>query len=73
MDTKKKEDVGEFKNAGQTWRKEKRKVLAHDFPDLGIGKAIPYGTYDMQKNIGMVNIGTTHDTAEFAVESIRRW
>lgn len=73
VDTKKKENVGEFKNAGRTWRKEKREVLIHDFPHLGIGKAIPYGTYDMQKNIGMVNVGITHDTAEFAVESIRRW
>lgn len=73
VDTKKKENVGEFKNPGQTWRKEKREVLAHDFPHLGMGKAIPYGTYDMQKNIGMVNVGITHDTAEFAVESIRRW
>lgn len=75
VDTKKKENVGEFKNTGQTWRKKdkKREVLAHDFPHLGIGKAIPYGTYDMQKNSGMVNVGITHDTAEFAVESIRRW
>jgi len=75
VDTKKKENVGEFKNAGQTWRKKdkKREVLAHDFPHLGIGKAIPYGTYDIEKNSGMVNVGITHDTAEFAVESIRRW
>lgn len=75
VDTKKKENVGEFKNQGQTWRKKdkKREVLAHDFPHLGIGKAIPYGTYDIEKNSGMVNVGITHDTAEFAVESIRRW
>ncbi len=73
VDTKKKENIGEFKNAGQTWRKKKKEVLVHDFPHLGIGKAIPYGTYDMQKNSGMVNVGITHDTAEFAVESIRRW
>lgn len=75
VDTKKKENVGEFKNAGQTWRKKdkKREVLSHDFPSLGIGKAIPYGTYDVQRNSGMVNVGITHDTAEFAVESIRRW
>lgn len=73
VDTKKKENIGEFKNQGQIWRKKKREVLAHDFPHLGIGKAIPYGTYDMQKNMGMVNVGITHDTAEFAVESIRRW
>lgn len=75
VDTKKKENVGEFKNQGQTWRKKdkKREVLAHDFPHLGIGKAIPYGTYDIEKNSGMVNVGIRHDTAEFAVESIRRW
>jgi len=73
VDTKKKENVGEFKNAGRTWRKKKREVLTHDFPHLGVGKAIPYGTYDMQKNMGMVNVGITHNTAEFAVESIRRW
>ena len=75
VDAKKKEDVGEFKNAGQTWRKKdkKREVLSHDFPNLGIGKAIPYGTYNVEKNNGMVNVGITHDTAEFAVESIRRW
>lgn len=73
VDAKKKEDVGEFKNAGRTWRKEKREVLMHDFPQLGIGKAIPYGIYDLEKNMGMVNVGITHNTAEFAVESIRRW
>ena len=75
VDTKKKENIGEFKNEGQAWRKKdkKREVLSHDFPDLGIGKAIPYGTYDVQRNNGMVNVGITHDTAEFAVESIRRW
>ena len=75
VDAKKKENVGEFKNAGQTWRKKgkKREVFSHDFPNLGIGKAIPYGTYDIEKNNGMVNVGITHDTAEFAVESIRRW
>ena len=73
VDAKKKENVGEFKNAGQTWRKEKREVLMHDFPQLGVGKAIPYGIYDLEKNMGMVNVGITHNTAEFAVESIRRW
>lgn len=73
VDTKKKENIGEFKNPGQTWDQEKREVLTHDLPHLGMGKAIPYGAYDMQKNIGMVNVGITHDTAEFAVESIRRW
>lgn len=73
VDAKKKEDVGNFKNPGRTWRKEKKEVLMHDFPQLGIGKAIPYGIYDQERNMGMVNVGITHDTAEFAVESIRRW
>jgi len=75
VDTKKKERVGEFKNPGQTWRKRghPREVLVYDFPHLGVGTAIPYGTYDVQKNPGLVNVGMTHDTAEFAVESIRRW
>lgn len=73
VDAKKKENVGEFKNAGRTWRKEKKEVLMHDFPHLGVGKAIPYGIYDLEKNMGMVNVGITHNTAEFAVESIRRW
>jgi hypothetical protein len=75
VDTKKKERVGEFKNPGQTWRKrgQPREVLVYDFPQLGVGTAIPYGTYDVQKNQGLVNVGMTHDTAEFAVESIRRW
>lgn len=75
VDTKKKENIGEFKNPGQVWREKgkKREVLTHDFPSLGKGKAIPYGTYDIRKNSGMVNVGISHDTAEFAVESIRRW
>jgi len=75
VDTKKKERVGEFKNPGQTWRKrgQAREVLVYDFPHLGVGRAMPYGTYDLQKKQGLVNVGMTHDTAEFAVESIRRW
>lgn len=75
VDTKKRENIGQFKNAGQTWRpKDKKKeVLIYDFPHLGVGKAIPYGTYDIQQDSGLVNVGITHDTAEFAVESIRRW
>jgi hypothetical protein len=75
VDTKKKERVGEFKNPGQTWRtrEQPREVLVYDFPHVGVGTAIPYGTYDVQKNQGLVNVGMTHDTAEFAVESIRRW
>jgi len=75
VDTKKKERVGEFKNPGRKWRKkgEAPKVQIHDFSSLGKGMAIPYGAYDVYRNEGMVNVGMTHDTAEFAVESIRRW
>jgi DNA-binding CsgD family transcriptional regulator len=75
VDTKKKELVGEFGNAGRTWRPkgDPVKVRTHDFPDEGLGKAIPYGVYDLAANAGWVNVGTDHDTAAFAVESIRRW
>ena len=75
VDTKKKERVGNFKNNGRKWHKKGQapQVNVHDFPSLGEGTAIPYGTYDVQRNEGMVNVGMTHDTAEFAVESIRRW
>jgi len=75
VDTKKKERVGNFKNNGQKWRKRGQapKVNIHDFPSLAEGTAIPYGAYDVHRNEGMVNVGMTHDTAEFAVESIRRW
>jgi transposase len=75
VDTKKKELVGAFRNAGRTWRRqgEPQPVFTHDFPNLGGGKAIPYGTYDIAQDRALVNVGVTHDTAEFAVESIRRW
>jgi len=75
VDTKKKELVGAFRNAGRTWRPQGQpvEVFTHDFPHLGIGKAIPYGTYDVAQDRGLVNVGISHDTAEFAVESIRRW
>jgi hypothetical protein len=75
VDTKKKELVGAFKNAGRRWlRKGKAdEVNVHDFPQLGHGKAIPYGAYDIARNRAVVNVGVTHETAEFAVESIRRW
>ncbi len=75
VDTKKKERVGNFKNDGQKWHKKGQapQVNVHDFPSLSEGTAIPYGAYDVHRNEGMVNVGTTHDTAEFAVESIRRW
>ena len=75
VDAKKKELVGEFRNAGRTWRPhgEPVRVNVHDFPHLGRGKAIPYGAYDIARNRAVVNVGISHDTAEFAVESIRRW
>jgi transposase len=75
IDTKKKERVGEFKNPGRTWRRpgHPRVVNVYDFPSLSDGTAIPYGAYDVQRNRGFVNVGMTHDTAEFAVESLRRW
>jgi hypothetical protein len=75
VDTKKKELVGEFRNAGRTWRPrgEPVEVNVHDFPSLGRGKAVPYGAYDIARNRAVVNVGVSHDTAEFAVESIRRW
>jgi hypothetical protein len=75
VDTKKKELVGEFKNAGQEWQPkgEPEQVKVHDFPDPELGKAIPYGVYDLASNEGWVNVGITHDTARFAVASIRRW
>ncbi|WP_411146301.1 ISAzo13 family transposase [Streptomyces sp. x-80] len=75
VDTKKKEVVGEFKNAGRQWRPagEPVRVDVHDFPGDALGKALPYGIYDLAADTGWVNVGTDHDTAAFAVESIRRW
>jgi hypothetical protein len=75
VDTKKKELVGAFKNGGRRWLPKGRadQVSVHDFPHLGKGKAIPYGAYDIARNRAVVNVGVTHDTAEFAAESIRRW
>ena len=75
VDTKKKELVGTYKNGGREWRPKGRpaEVATHDFPDEDLGKAIPYGVYDLAANAGWVNVGTDHDTAAFAVESIRRW
>ena len=75
VDTKKKEKIGNFVNPGQEFRKKKnpRKVLDHDFPIEELGKVAPYGVYNLNHNIGFVNLGTSHDTAEFAVESISRW
>lgn len=75
IDTKKKELVGEFYNAGREWRPKgtPEKVKVHDFPDKKLGKAIPYGVYDLINNEGWVSVGIDHDTAEFAAASLRRW
>jgi transposase len=75
VDTKKKELVGEFKNGGREWRRhgDPERVNVHDFVDKQRGKAIPYGVYDVATNRGWVNVGTDHDTAEFAVATIRNW
>jgi transposase len=75
VDTKKKELVGAYKNGGREWRPrgEPAEVATHDFPDPDLGKAIPYGVYDVAANAGWVSVGTDHDTAAFAVESLRRW
>jgi hypothetical protein len=75
VDTKKKELVGDFKNAGLEWRPkgEPELVRVHDFKDQQLGKAIPYGVYDIAANQGWVNVGIDHDTAQFAVNSIRSW
>ena len=75
VDTKKKELVGQFANAGREWRPKGQPVATHDhdFPQDSAGKAVPYGVYDLTGNTGWVSVGTDHDTAAFAVESIRRW
>ena len=75
VDTKKKEIIGNFKNPGQEYRRSKdpRIVLDHDFPIKELGKISPYGVYNLNHNIGFVNVGTSRDTAEFAAESIFRW
>lgn len=75
IDTKKKELVGEFKNGGQEWQPqgEPEKVKVHDFPDKELGKVAPYGVYDLANNEGWVSVGITHDTAQFAANSVQRW
>ena len=75
VDTKKKELVGDFKNGGREWQPKGRpeQVRVHDFVDRKLGKAIPYGVYDLRRNVGWVSVGLTHDTASFAVATIRRW
>jgi hypothetical protein len=75
VDTKKKELLGNFKNAGSDWRPKgaPQRVNVHDFADKELGKAVPYGVYDVSANEGWVSVGITSDTAEFAVQSIRHW
>lgn len=75
VDCKKKELIGNFKNNGQEWHGKKKHTVVnvYDFKNLSDGKAAPYGVYDVVKNAGFVNVGVDHDTASFAVESIRRW
>ncbi len=75
VDTKKKEIIGNFKNGGREWRPkgEPEEVLVHDFLDKKLGKAIPYGVYDVTKNEGWVSVGIDHDTAVFATEAVHRW
>jgi Rhodopirellula transposase DDE domain len=72
-DTKKKELVGNFKNAGRTWRRCHRQVLDHDYPSWALGQAIPVGIYDVGHNDGYVVVGMSHDTATFITAAIRRW
>src|SRR5690349_7292793 len=75
VDTKKKELVGDFKNAGRAWRPQGQpeEVRVHDFLIEHLGRAVPYGIYDLAANAGWVSVGINHDTAQFAVQTIRRW
>lgn len=73
VDTKKKEWVGNFKNAGRTWRRRPHRVLDHDFPSWASGQAIPVGIYDLAHRDGYVVVGTSHDTAAFITAAIGRW
>jgi hypothetical protein len=73
VDTKKKELVGNFKNAGRCWRRRPLDVLDHDFPSAALGRAIPYGIYDQGRNTGFVVVGTAHETAAFAIAALERW
>jgi DDE family transposase len=75
VDTKKKEPLGKLKNPGRSYRRkgDPEKVKTHDFPDKKLGKAVPYGVYDITYNEAGVSVGISHDTAEFAVAAIRRW
>jgi hypothetical protein len=73
VDTKKKELVGNFKNAGRCWRRQPLDVLDHDFPSKAVGRAIPFGIYDIGRNDGYVVVGTSRETAQFVTAALRRW
>ena len=73
IDTKKKEQIGNFKNPGRTWRRRNRDVLDHDFRSWAEGRAIPFGLYDIARNTGYVVVGISHETAAFVVRAIRSW
>jgi hypothetical protein len=73
VDTKKKEVVGLFKNAGRTWRRQGQDVYDHDFPSWGIGKAIPFGIYDGQRNTGFVVVGTSRESPAFVGAAVSAW
>jgi len=73
VDTKKKELIGDFKNAGRDWCQDPEVVKVHDFPSEALGRSVPYGVYDLERNRGYVRVGTSADTPQFAVETIRAW
>lgn len=73
VDTKKKDLIGDFKNAGRDWCQDAEVVKVHDFPSEAKGRSVPYGVYDLERNQGYVRVGTSADTPRFAVESIRGW
>lgn len=73
VDTKKKELIGDFKNAGTAWRQVPDRVNAHDFPTDALGRAVPYGIYDLTRNAAIIYVGRSADTPEFAVDNIARW
>lgn len=73
VDSKKKELIGNFKNAGRTWCREAEAVNVYDFPQDAVGQAVPYGIYDLQHNLGYVAVGTSADTSQFAVDAIAWW
>jgi hypothetical protein len=73
IDGKKRELIGNFKNGGRTWRRKAREVKDHDFPSDAEGVALPYGIYDVRRNTGMVVLGTSRETPEFAVDAIEQW